>query len=171
MTLRKIVKPIDKVATDFTQKTWKEVFLSLSYENSKSSRTIKVVKLFLIQKFSNRTICFAVLAFTQICNNFHFNELFSRTSLNTFIKKNKRLNGRLLKCNRACFLNKKSSWGHFRLFVVKNNTVENLRLTTDFAFEVPKYSNRYCWVLLILIRPLNHWDKLVLFISKLLFVS
>ena len=161
LTLRKIVKPIEKVATDFTQKTWKEVFQSLFYENSKNSRTSQVGKLFLTQKLSNTTICFAVLVFTQICNNFDFHELFSQNSLNTFIKKIKRLNGQLLK---------KPSWGHFSFFVFKNNSIENLRIITELLFEVPKYSNRHCWVLLILGGPLNHWDKLLLLISKPLFL-
>ena len=92
LTLRKILKKIENIVTNFIQNTSKEVFQSLFYENSTNSHIRQAGKLFLTQKFSNRTICFAVLVFTQICNNFHFNELFSRISLNTFIKKNKRLN-------------------------------------------------------------------------------
>ena len=69
----------------------------------------QVRKLFLTRKFSNRTIYFAVLVFTQIRNNFHFQEVFSQNSLKTFFEKFKRLNGRLLKYKRAHFLKKKPS--------------------------------------------------------------
>ena len=69
----------------------------------------QVHKLFLTRKFSNRTIYFAVLVFTQIRDNFHFHEVFSQNSLKTFIEKIKRLNDRLLKCKRVRFLKKKPS--------------------------------------------------------------
>ena len=81
-------------------------------------------KLFLTQKFSNRTICFAVLIFNRVGNNFHFQEGFSQISLKTFIKKIKRLNGRLLKCKKASFLKKKSSLGNFPFFVLKKTSAE-----------------------------------------------
>ena len=55
------------------------------YENSKNSRTIQVGKPFLTQKFSNRTICFAVLVFTQIHNNLR--SLFSK-QFDNFHRKN-----------------------------------------------------------------------------------
>ena len=84
----------------------------------------QVGKLFLTQKFSNRTISFAAFIFNQVGNDFHFQAGFSQISLKTFIKKIKRLNGRLLKCKKASFLKKKSSLGNFPFFVLKKTSAE-----------------------------------------------
>ena len=131
----------------------------------------QVRKLLLTQKFSNRTIYFAVSVFTQIRNNFHFHKVFSQNSLKNFIKKIKSLNGRLLKYKRAPLTKKKPSRGHFLFFVLKKTSVENLKINIELVFAVPKYTISFCLVLLILIVLLNHRDKLLLFISNILFVT
>ena len=56
-------------------------------------------------------------------------------------------------------------------FVLKKTSVENLKINIELVFVFPKYSISYCLVLLILIGLLNHRDKLLLFISNLLFVT
>ena len=85
LTLRKILKKIENIVTNFIQNTSKEVFQSLFYENSTNSHIRQAGKLFLTQKFSNRTICFAVLVFTQIHNNLR--SLFSK-QFDNFHRKN-----------------------------------------------------------------------------------
>ena len=77
----------------------------------------EVRKLFLTQKFSNRTIYFAVSVFTQIRINFHFHKVFSQNSLKNLIEKIKSLNCRLLKYKRAPLTKKKTSRGHFLFFL------------------------------------------------------
>ena len=63
------MQQIENIATNCIQKSSKEVFQSRFSENSTNSHISQVGKLFLTQKFSNRTIRFAVLVFTQIRNN------------------------------------------------------------------------------------------------------
>ena len=79
------MQQIENIVTNCIQKTSKEVFQSLFSENSTNSRISQVGKLFLTQKFSNRTIRFAVLAFTQIGNNLR--SLFSE-QFDNFHRKN-----------------------------------------------------------------------------------
>ena len=57
-------------------------------------------KVLFTQNFSNREICFANLVFNQIDNNFHLHKVFCQKSFKTFIKKIKRLKGRLGKCKK-----------------------------------------------------------------------
>ena len=85
LKLRKIVQQIENIVTNCIQKTSKEVFQSLFSENSTNIYISQVGKLFLTQKFSNRTIRFAVLAFTQIGNNLR--SLFSE-QFDNFHRKN-----------------------------------------------------------------------------------
>ena len=66
-----------------------------------NNHVIQVGTVFFTQNFSNRTICFAILVFNQIHNKFHFRKVFFQSSLNTFLKKIKRLKGQLPKCKKS----------------------------------------------------------------------
>ena len=44
---------------------------------------------YLTESFRNRKICSPSLVSNQICNNFHFHEVYSQNNLKTFFGKNK----------------------------------------------------------------------------------
>ena len=110
-----------------------------------NSHVSQVGTVFFTQNFSNRTICFIILVFNKIHNKFHFRKVFSQNSLKSFLKKIKRLKGRLPKCKKySGICNQHVSWKitpsrRFLLFYSwksLSRKVRDLSLSLCYQFEI-----------------------------------